>query len=462
MKLFNSFIEKRVVFMGLLLLFILISVTLVSGDIVFKKVYPARVNTLPYIAGYKIDNTLLKRTEITTGKVEWPRGREVKLSIIGRAYGVGVGEGTLRNINIFGKPTVPTHQDGTDDVWEKREPNGAWKKGYGLVTTTFTDAVPKDSEATSYSWDSEGDVDLTAWLWQETITHGGTIRYPFAVQGTFSTSGTWIKDPGDPTTQAARKADETHAISHKYYCSICNAEGDTQESIGGKEAHALVTCPHCGEQYHKCDKKAAHYHSKPEGSDRYNCDPLRVSFNKTTLTTEENVVVTVRREGLMSVSLKLEDQIPILDLTPDDPDTIYISSGLSALDFSSSNQWYGPVNVTVHYDSNGMTVSETVQQYITVYKVGYFDNKKSFSGYGTYEAEVLYNEPIKEVYWYVKKFGGQWKEVKHDKVNGGTSSSLSHSVEGSTSGWYYVHALVYLDRHDGKIINYYGYYDVVD
>lgn len=452
MKLFNSFIEKRVVFMGLLLLFILISVTLVSGDIVFKKVHPGRANTSPYITGYKIDNTLLKRIEITSGRVEWPREREVKVSIMGRAYGVGVGEGTLRNINILGKDPVPMHQDGSDSVWEKKEPNGAWKKGYGLVTTTFTDVVPKDTEATSYSWDAEGDVALTAWLWQETVTHGGTIRYPFAVQGTFSTSGTWIKDPGDPTTQSARKTDETHAIYHKYYCSICKAEGDTQESIGGKEAHALVTCPNCGEQYHKCDKKAAKLHSKPAGSDWYNCDPMSVSFNKTSFTSDETLVVTIEKKGLTSAYIMLNGQYKearSLDAKPytGAPDKITISYDFSNFNFSGLHEWYGKVTVFVNYRSNGTLAPQYwTEQYISVEKVGLFEDNRYLTSYRTYNAKVVENNPIKSVKWSLKKPGGEWEEVTHDKVKGGKSSSWSYTASsGSTTGKYEVKAVVHLE-----------------
>ena len=117
-------------FMGLLLLFILTSVTFVSSDIVFKK-FSHRPNTLPYISGYThVD--IVKRTEITSGKVDWTE-RDVYVAIHGRAYGVGVGEGTLINLNVLGKPTIPTHEDGTDNIWEKREDNGSWKKGYDTL-----------------------------------------------------------------------------------------------------------------------------------------------------------------------------------------------------------------------------------------------------------------------------------------------------------------------------------------
>lgn len=72
---------------------------------------------------------------------------------------------------------------------------------------------------------------------------------------------------------------------------------------------------------------------------------------------------------------------------------------------------------------------------------GYFSNSTSFSAYGTYRAEVVYNDPIKEVYWYFQKPGGSMKQVSHD-TSGGKTSSWSHTF-GSTSGTYKVKAKVY-------------------
>lgn len=102
MRLLNFLIEKRVTFMGLLLLFV--CVTFVSGSMEFRAAYDGRPTTLPYISGFD-DNTLLKRTEITTDKVEWPRGRQIRVGIFARAFGVGVGEGTLTNLNVLDKAT---------------------------------------------------------------------------------------------------------------------------------------------------------------------------------------------------------------------------------------------------------------------------------------------------------------------------------------------------------------------
>lgn len=73
---------------------------------------------------------------------------------------------------------------------------------------------------------------------------------------------------------------------------------------------------------------------------------------------------------------------------------------------------------------------------------GYSENSTSLSAYGTYEAEVVESNPIKEVKWSIKKPGGEWKEVKRDKVNGGYSSSLSYSLD-STTGTYEVKAEVH-------------------
>lgn len=206
MKLLNFLIEKRVVFMGLLLLFI--SVTFVSGSMEFRKVHQGRPNTLPYISGFTSNHgDLVKREEITTGKKEWLFGREVYVAIYGRAYGVGVGEGTLININVLGKPTVSTYEDGEDNVWEKRESNGEWEKKEDDVTTLYREVVPEDTEKTGYNWDSKGEVWLKEWLWQQTVGQAVTLRIPpLGVQGTFSTQGRWVKD-SSTTTQSARKAE---------------------------------------------------------------------------------------------------------------------------------------------------------------------------------------------------------------------------------------------------------------
>lgn len=72
---------------------------------------------------------------------------------------------------------------------------------------------------------------------------------------------------------------------------------------------------------------------------------------------------------------------------------------------------------------------------------GYFSNSTSFSAYGTYKAEVVYNDPIREVYWYFQKPGESMKQVSHD-TSGGKTSSWSHSFA-STSGTYKVRAKVY-------------------
>lgn len=72
---------------------------------------------------------------------------------------------------------------------------------------------------------------------------------------------------------------------------------------------------------------------------------------------------------------------------------------------------------------------------------GYFYNNSLFNAYDTYKAEVVYNDPIKEVYWYLQEPGKAEKRVLHD-TSGGKTSSWSHTF-GSTSGRYRVRANVY-------------------
>lgn len=70
-----------------------------------------------------------------------------------------------------------------------------------------------------------------------------------------------------------------------------------------------VTCPSCGVEYYSCDKKNAHYHSKPAGSDKYNCEPeLSVSFNKYFFYSNEELVVTLKIKDIQSAYLQFEGQ----------------------------------------------------------------------------------------------------------------------------------------------------------
>ncbi len=418
--------------------------------------YPT--DAIPEITG---SGSFEMEQEITTGKRRWKvaGGPEASITISVSAYGLGYGQGTLTSITILGQ-TFPQYEDPAIEVGSKTS-KGKWVKGTNTIKTVISrplaGAMPGGED--SYDWEAEGQVVLTPYAWKESVTAGGGLRWPLQIQGTFSTTGTWEGQTSkDITRSAASGTTGAHDLKLTYYCSTCGVTGDTPESIGGKEAHALVTCerPGCGEQYYKCNKKSAKLHSIPAGSDQWNCDLLSVLFNKTTFTYDEELVVTIQKEGIQSAHIKLDGQLPILDPTPDAPDKIIISTGLSHLDFSASNKWYGKVTVTVNYDSNGTTQQESVEQYISVSKKGYSANSSSFSAYGTYEAAVFDTEPIKKVYWYLKKPGDRkYKKVKHDKVKGGLSSSLSYSL-GSTSGEYKVNVVIYLDV-DRPLDNIYSY-----
>ena len=279
MRFLNFLIEKRAMFLGLLLL--LFSVTFVSGDIVFHE--PTGVSRIPSIAGWVNYNPgpIVKRTEITSGKVEWPKGRRIGVDIETYADGVGVGQGTLTNLVVLDKEPLPTYQGNEIDVWAKKEDNGEWERGTAvLVRARYVDEVPDDVKAKKYKWESGGDVTLTPWVWEETVGNAVTIRWPVGAQGTFTTTGRWIKDK-TTTTRSARKAEGTHHVAHRYYCEVCGEEGDTPEAIGGKEKHKKVECPECGDKYHVCDKTAVHKHSEDPDTGKYRCDPLRISLNKT-------------------------------------------------------------------------------------------------------------------------------------------------------------------------------------
>ena len=82
---------------------------------------------------------------------------------------------------------------------------------------------------------------------------------------------------------------------------------------------------------------------------------------------------------------------------------------------------------------------------------GYSHNNSQFYAYGKYKASVFYNDPIKEVYWYLQKPGEKQKLMLHDKVKGGNTSSWSYRFD-STSGTYKVEAIVVLEGTSGTTI----------
>lgn len=77
-------------------------------------------------------------------------------------------------------------------------------------------------------------------------------------------------------------------------------------------------------------------------------------------------------------------------------------------------------------------------------ELGYSATSSSLLAYGTYEAKVVDINPIREVYWMIKKPGGEWQEALHDEVNGGKSSSLSYSLD-STLGTYEVYVWIFFE-----------------
>lgn len=230
------------------------------------------------------------------------------------------------------------------------------------------------------------------------------------------------------------------------------------------------TCPSCGDVYYTCDKKAKHYHSKPAGSDKYNCEPeLSVSLNKSVFYSDEELVVNIKMPQyqppwLASAYLQFDGQV-MPRVSSSSPyrvspgrrfrtytGQVTITTGFSDLDFKGSSEWYGNVNITVLYTkadgSNGQT---SVSRYISVEKLGYFDKGNALKAYDTYEAEIIESGPITNVLWMIKKPGSKWKSVKIDAVKNGNSSSFSYSTD-STTGTYEVYVWFY-DK-DGKLRSY--------
>ena len=458
MKLLNFLIEKRVTFMGLLLLFV--CVTFVSGGMEFRDPYYGSPSTLPYISGYEYD-TLLKRTEITTDKVEWPKGREIRVGIFARAYGVGIGEGTLKDLNVLGQETIPTYQDGPDDVWDKKvdegKDKGSWKAGEDPVTTVYREEVPKDTVVKSYSWDSKGDVTLTPWGWEETVGNAVTIRWPVGIQGTFTTSGGWrLGNSSTTTNQGARKAEGHHVISHKYYCSVCGEEGDTPEAIGGKEKHKEVACPECGDKYHVCDKTAVHKHSKDPDTGKYRCDPLQISLNKTSFMVGEELVVSVERDDHYWVVMDIDDTYR----ASGNPESSGSSSSETRTTLTSSDVGDRTVAITVYYDDDGgMTIKKTTETFsISVEDAPSVSlNNWNFSTYDTLEVTVSKSD----LYYVDFTINGDSVPGKYTSGDE-TSVTLSKGFDHDDAGYHQVAINIYWGENGKRSTTHYEYVLILD
>ncbi len=361
---------------------------------------------IPIIFGN--DDTFRMKENIRTGKKQWmDDDPDVSVVVAAWVYGLGIGQGTLENVTILGK-NFPMYQDPTKDVgraWIEKG-KGKWDKGsaptaVGAVFSRKLKDVPEHELKNSYDWNAEGKITLTPKAWEKTVNQTVSLSWPISVRGTYGSSGKWI--------------DQANRSFSRYAAS--QEEGEERE-------HNLKL---------------------------YTYDPLTVLFNKTTFTSDERLKVVVYMENLTSASVKLDGQTSIVESNLIAANTIWIYSDFSDLDFSEANEWYGKVTVTVNYDVDGTTKSANVEQYITVKKVGYSENKTTFSAYGTYEAEVVEGKPIKSVSWYVFMPDDTYELAKYDEVNGGYSSSLSYTFDSdSTSGIYYVHAIVNFGKGKGS------------
>jgi len=235
-----------------LLLFLIIGV---DGRIEFTP------NTPPPSIGAGGFESCTKYTDIVTGAVRWqqPNLNEVAVSIGAEADGVGEGLGTLRNVTILGN-TYATYSDPADTVGTT-DSNGSWTEGTRAhVGTDMYLQLPAKAEAGSYSWSSGGDIMLTPYVWQESITRGGAIHWPLGVSGRFSTTGQWKLQTGSRFSRSAASNSGTHTVSFKYECRACDRIADTEAALGGKDAHKVIVCPgdNCNITYHKCQRPTNH------------------------------------------------------------------------------------------------------------------------------------------------------------------------------------------------------------
>ena len=81
--------------------------------------------------------------------------------------------------------------------------------------------IDENSKQTRFYWAVEGDITLTPYVWQESVSIGGSIRIPLQVQGTYSTSGTWKVGSSTLSTTRSAPSGNTghHIVKHECYCS---------------------------------------------------------------------------------------------------------------------------------------------------------------------------------------------------------------------------------------------------
>lgn len=204
----------------------------------------------PYMGGLST-YSLLKKIDLSTSTVTWPDGRMLEVGVGSPVNGLGVGEGTLAPVTILGK-TYTSSQDGTQSLGTKSK-DGSWDDGSGQINTFISREIDENSKQTRFYWAVEGDITLTPYVWQESVSIGGAIRIPLQVQGTYSTSGTWKVGSSTLSTTRSAPSGNTghHIVKHEYYCSQCEQSGNSAAAIGGASAHAWV--------YEKCPSLHAHW-----------------------------------------------------------------------------------------------------------------------------------------------------------------------------------------------------------
>ncbi len=95
-------------------------------------------------------------------------------------------------------------------------------------------------------------------------------------------------------------------------------------------------------------------------------NPLSVSFNKTNFYSDEELVVTIQRENILSAYLWINCGNMTMGYAGDS-DKIVLSSGFSHLDFSESKHWNGPATIYIsYYNSSGYIHWKTYDQDISV------------------------------------------------------------------------------------------------
>ena len=241
------------------------------GIFTYSEIYYSPQDALPQITG---SGPAEIEVDILSGRMRWAQigGSRVSVTIAASATGLGSGKGKLAPVTILGT-TYDEHEDDSDSVGTSNNSTGAWEYGDNTVDASIYKHLPPDP-ADSYPWTAKGSTIIIPYAWQISVSEGGGVSWPFQIRGTFSTTGTWVAKEYRSITRSAPQTEGTHDVNKTYYCTACDAEGETAEAIGGKEAHDMTTCERegCDVEYRACDRRAKALHSLCDGCNTYRCD----------------------------------------------------------------------------------------------------------------------------------------------------------------------------------------------